>query len=491
MPIAFSVFPAGFRTPGAFVEFDSSRAVRGLVGQEHRVLLIVQRTSAGLVPAGQLLEMLSADHGKESFGEGSIGHHMVERAKAQNRTNRVYAIAVDDDPAGAQAVGSVTFEGTAAGAGTVNLLVGGRRVRVGVQTGTEGAAIASAVDAAISDLGSLAVTSEIDDEVEEKVELTFRHRGLTGNDLDVRINYNPGEALPEGITATIVQPTGGTANPDISGIFAVLGDAWFNEIAMPYRDEDNLDALHNELVTRWGPLRQIEGQAFLANDGNISALGSFGSALNSPFFTAVGIQQSPTPSWEIAAVLAALVAAEAQLDPGRPLTSLPLRGVLAPAVDKEFTLEERNVLLHDGISTLRTGPGGQVQIDRLITTYQVNPTGTPDESYLDLNTMLLLGRLRFTLRARVEQRFARSKLAKSGTRFGAGQPVITPDIARADLIALFDEWEERGWVEDVEQFKEELIVEINQDDPVRLDILLPPNLVNPLLQTAVLLQFIR
>lgn len=491
MPIAFSVFPGDFRTPGVFVEFDASKAVRGLPGQEHRILLIVQRTSMGTKPAGELVEVFSADDGKVFFGEGSIGHHMVERAKAANRTNRIYAFALDDDDAGVKAVGSLLFAGTASANGTINLLIGGRRVRVGVSVGMPDTVIAEMVADAISDLPSLAVVAGVDDEVEEKVEITFKHKGETGNDLDVRLNYNPGESLPAGITCTVVQPTGGTANPDISEVFATIGDAWFNEIAMPYRDDTNLETLEIELTDRWGPLRQIEGHGFAAMDGTVSALSTFGDDRNSPFVTVLGVQQSPTPSWEIAAILAATVAAEAQRDPGRPMTTLALRGLLAPSVDKEFTLTERNVLLHDGISTCVVGPGGTVQIDRLITTYQLNAAETPDESYLDLNTPLLLGRLRYTLRARLSSRFARSKLAKSGTRFGAGQPVITPDIARAEIISLFDEWENQGWVEDVEQFKDDLVVEINADDPVRLDVLVPPNLVNPLLQTAVLLQFIR
>lgn len=491
MPIAFSVFPGDFRTPGVFAEFDNSRAVRSLPGQEHRVLLIVQRTSAGTKDEGELVEVRSADDGKVFFGEGSIGHAMVERAKAQNETNRIFAIALDDDGAGAKAVGSLTFAGTATGNGTLNLLIGGRRVRVGVTTGMPPDALATAVAAAIEAASSMPVDAAVDGVVDEKVNLTFKHKGESGNDLDVRVNYNPGEQLPDGVSVTIVQPTGGTANPDIGLVFATIGDAWFNEIAMPYRDATNLETLELELEDRWGPLRQIEGHGFVALDGSVSALATFGNGENSPFLTVMGIQSSPTPAYEIAAVLAALVAAEAQRDPGRPMTTLPLRGVLAPSVDKEFTLSERNVLLHSGISTVVVGPGGQVQVDRLITTYQKNPSDTLDESYLDLNTPLLLGRLRYTLRARLSSRFARAKLARSGTRFGAGQPVITPDIARAEVISLFDEWESQGWVEDVEQFKDDLMVEIDENDPVRLNILVPPNLVNPLLQTAVLLQFIR
>lgn len=107
-------------------------------------------------------------------------------------------------------------------------------------------------------------------------------------------------------------------------------------------------------------------------------------------------------------------------------------------------MEERNLLLHDGISTLTVDDGGAVLIERLITTYETNAYGIDDISYLDVNTLKTLAYLRYSVRARISMRFPRHKLASDGTGVGAGQAVVTPKVIRAELIALFRDWETAG-----------------------------------------------
>lgn len=490
MSIAFSLVPSTLRVPGVYVEFDNTKAVQGLADQEHRVLLIGQRLSTGTKAQAELAEVFSADDGKTFFGDGSNLHHMVERARAANTNNRIFAIAMSDNGAGVQAAGTITFTGPASAAGTLHIYVGGRKVTVGVASGATAATIATAVAAALNAAASLAVTAAVDGVVTTQVNTTHRHKGEIGNEIDIRVNYNPGELLPTGVGVVIVQPTSGAGNPVLATALAAIGDEWFNEIAVAWLDSTNLTALEAELLDRWGPLRPIDGHAFITKDDTAGNLTTFGNARNSAFVTCIGIKNCPTPAYEISAVLAAICATQAQIDPARPLTGLPLTGVLAPAVADRFTQLERNTVLADGISTVLVGAGGTVNIERLITMWQVNAANTADESYLDLNTLFTLSYLRYTLRVRLASRFARSKLAKDGTRFGAGQPVVTPKIAKAEVIALFDEWETRGLVEDVDQFVSDLTVEINTN-PVRLDILCPPNLINPLLIVATKLEFRR
>ena len=81
------------------------------------------------------------------------------------------------------------------------------------------------------------------------------------------------------------------------------------------------------------------------------------------------------------------------------------------------------------------------------------------------------------------------KLAKDGTLFGPGQAVITPALARAELIQLFGEWETQGLTQSRAQFEKELFVEINANDPHRLDTNLSPHLLGKFLTGAFLLSF--
>ncbi|MDR1521128.1 MAG: hypothetical protein LBU23_13450 [Planctomycetota bacterium] len=70
-----------------------------------------------------------------------------------------------------------------------------------------------------------------------------------------------------------------------------------------------------------------------------------------------------------------------------------------------------------------------------------------------------------------------------------GRPSSPRRIAKAECIVKARDWEERGLVENVEQFKDELIVERNASDPNRLDFLVPPDLMNQFIVGAVKIQF--
>ena len=66
---------------------------------------------------------------------------------------------------------------------------------------------------------------------------------------------------------------------------------------------------------------------------------------------------------------------------------------------------------------------------------------------------------------------------------------MTPSIIRAEIIALYAKLEKKAIVENADLFAKFLIVERNEDDPNRVDVLLPPDLVNQLRVFAVLNQF--
>ncbi|WP_277613507.1 phage tail sheath C-terminal domain-containing protein, partial [Parasutterella muris] len=62
-------------------------------------------------------------------------------------------------------------------------------------------------------------------------------------------------------------------------------------------------------------------------------------------------------------------------------------------------------------------------------------------------------------------------------------------IIRGELIAMYTKLEDKAIVENADLFAKYLVVERNADDPNRIDVLLPPDLVNQLRVFAVLAQF--
>jgi phage tail sheath gpL-like len=89
----------------------------------------------------------------------------------------------------------------------------------------------------------------------------------------------------------------------------------------------------------------------------------------------------------------------------------------------------------------------------------------------------------------ITTKFPRSKLADDGTKFGPGQAIVTPGIIKGELVSDYqlDMW--NGLVENLAAFKANLIVERDANDPNRVNVLYPPDLINQLRIFAVLAQF--
>lgn len=141
MSISFNQIPIDIRVPGQYVEIDNSQAVRGLPGMPSRILVLGLMDANAEAPAGVPFDATSADLVATRCGRGSMVHRMVKVLRAANRTTRLTVIPLAEDPAAAAATGSLTFSGEATAAGTIALMVGGQRVRVGVTARRHGPGI--------------------------------------------------------------------------------------------------------------------------------------------------------------------------------------------------------------------------------------------------------------------------------------------------------------------------------------------------------------
>lgn len=485
--VSFNEIPAQTLVPFVYAEFDSSKAEQGPAVQPYKLLVIGQRLTAGTVLALVPTLITSADQAGKYFGRGSMLHNMAERLFANNRETEAWFVALDDNGAGVQASGTITVTGPATAAGTIAVYIAGRRVQVGVASGDVQNTIAAAIAAAINALDTLPVTAAAATNV---VTITARHKGLTGNYIDVRHSVATSEKLPTGIALAIVAMASGATNPTVgASLWNVLGETHYNIWAYPYTDSTNLTALATELESRAGPQRAIEALALTAASDTLANLITLGNTLNSRYLSVSGAEKPMSPPWEWAAASAGNAAKYGQADPARPWQTLPLYGIVPPVAVDLFTMQERELLLADGISTFNVDQAGVARMERYVTTRQTNDNGAPDASFRDCMTPLTLGYLRWDLRRRLMNRFPRHKLANDGIAYGPGQAIVTPTIAKLEIIAAFDAWAQLGLVEEREQFKKDLIVVRSATNPNRLDVLMPPDLVNQLMVTAVQIQF--
>jgi phage tail sheath gpL-like len=488
MSISFNSLPATIRVPFVGVEIDGSQATQGPALLAYSAVLVGQKLAGGTAAADTVVNVTSVDQVIALAGRGSMLHRMARAWFAANKSTDVWIGVLADNTAGVAASGTIAITGPATAAGTIALYLGGVRVTSAVSVGDAATAIATNLGAAINANPDLPVMSTVN---ASTVTISFRHKGLVGNGFDVRHSYQDGEALPAGVALAIAAMTGGTTNPTLTNLIAAAGDLWFQIWAHPYTDAASLAAIEAEMASRFGPMRSTDGIAITSVAGVFSTLTTLGTSRNSAQSVIVAQPGAAplTPPMEFAAEVAALLAFYGAQDPARPFQTLAMRNALPTAPTDQWSTDERNLLLFDGVATTKCVAGGVVQLDRIITTYQRSPAGSPDTAYLDATTMLTLLYLRFSFRVRFQNKYPRHKLADDGTRFGRGQAVITPKLGKAEAITWFREMEERGLVENFDDFKANLVVERNTLDRNRLDFLLPPDLINGLVVTAAQIQF--
>jgi len=489
MPVSFNNIPQAVRVPLFYAEVDASQA--GYFSQQNRSLLIGHKLVGASAADNKPVLVSTTDQARAIFGVGSMLARMHELYRLNDPFGELWCVPVPP-AAGAAATGTVTFTGAATAAGTVALYIGAQKLQVGVANADTVANVATAVAAAVNADTRLPVTAAAAAGV---VTLTARHAGVIGNDIVVQLNYRGiagGEALPAGIAAVATAMAGGAGTPTLNTAIGNMGDDEFDFIISPFSDTTSLDAyktLMNDNSGRWAWNRQIYGHVYSAMRGAFATLQAAGVLRNDQHALVAGMEPGiPNVVWDFAAAYGARNAVYINADPARPTQTGELVGILPAPSAGRFIQTERQTLLSSGIATSYT-VSGAVRVERAITTYQKNLWGQADPSYLDSETLHTLAFILRRLRARITTKYPRHKLADDGTRFGAGQAIVTPSVIRGELAAEYSDLELLGIAENAEAFAANLIVERDLDDPNRLNVLLPPDLVNQLRVFAVLAQF--
>ncbi len=284
------------------------------------------------------------------------------------------------------------------------------------------------------------------------------------------------------------------ANADLMAALASLGDTQYHHIICALNDDTSVRDLGEFLEARYEALQMIPALAYLPKKGTHAELVTFGGKSNCPLISFMSINalgnsaNEPLTDEEALAAWAAQVAQSLAIDPCRPLQTLTLNGVYSIA-SSEFDWSERNLLLHEGMSTYTVTSTGAVQVERVVTAYTENASGVADDSYLDVMTPATAMYFREKQRSLILSKYGRHKLANDGTRFAQGQAIATPSMIKGELLALYKSLELNGIVQDFDGYKKSLIVQLAKGDKVRLNYQDSPQFVNGLIIVAGKIQF--
>jgi phage tail sheath gpL-like len=497
MPISFSQIPADWRLPLYWVEVDPSKA--GLWTINQPALLVGIMTADGVGEPDVAIPIGTQAQADKQFGQGSHLANMFAAFFRNNFANEVWGLPVAEPTAGTAATGTITVTLDAGGheAGTIDLYIGGQHVPVNIGATDTATAIHTAIAAAINDNFDLPVTA-VGSATE--VTLTCNWLGTSGNDITMLDSYYGrmgSQELPTGVSiayGTLGMLSGGVGVPVFDTAISNLGERIFEYAAIPFTDSTSLLAWETEYgftdTGRWGWMRQLFGHIFSIKRGDYPSLLTFGETRNQGVTSIMGVElYSPTPVYEWAAAYTAKAQRALINDPARPLQTLELTGVLPAPLHQRFNRPELNALAGSGIATQETDANSVPMILRETTTYQLNNYGQGDDAYELVTTLATLARLLRNQKQAITSAFPRHKLADDGTRFGPGQAIVTPGLIKAELVAEYRVDMFNGLVENIAAFKQNLIVERDTNNPNRVNVLYPPDLINQLRVFAVLAQF--
>jgi phage tail sheath gpL-like len=495
MPISFNSIPQGWKLPLVYIEVDPSQA--GTPTSNKYALLVDYKLASGVAPVDIPIACGSVSDANNLAGVGSPLARMYQRFFALNKSTPVLLLPVGEAVGGVAAHGDITVTAPATQAGEIDLYIAGQHVPVGVAVADTVAVIAGNIELAVNAALDLPVVATI---TGADVTLTAKWKGTTGNDIGVAVNVlgpNAGEMLPLGLALTLPATgvlTGGVGVPVWTNSIAALGDEPYEYVGLGFNDTGSLTAWETEYgfsdSGRWGWLREVYGHLIGAKRDTYANLFSYGPVNNSGVLSLLAVEPtSPTPIYEWVGAYCARAAGALSIDPARPLQTLTLDGVMPAPKHQRFNKTQLNALAGVGLAVQMVNAGETPALAREQTTYQKNTLGQPDNAYELMTTLATLAELFRRMRQAITNKYPRCKLADNGTRFGPGQAIVTPNIIRAELVAEYRQNEYDGLVENGDAFKAALIVERDDTDPNRVNVLYPPDVINQLRMFAVLAQF--
>jgi phage tail sheath gpL-like len=500
MTINFTNYPTTNRVPGVYAEVDASKANTGNVLQN--ALIIGQQAATGtFVPNVPVLSLGVTDAANKA-GAGSQLALMLARYRQHDPYSPVWLLPLADAGGSTKAVGSFAFAGTATAAGSLPVYVGDGNTRavgdtivnVAVAIGDTATVVAGNVKTALLAQTSLPMVATI---ATSTVTLTAVNGGLCGN--DIMLSLAPlgaagGQSIPAGITCTITQPTGGATNPTLTTALGNLGQQTYDFIANPYNDTTSLAAFTQFMsftTGRWSPLQALYGHVYSAFRGTYGTAYTFLDALNDPHLTVMPFGPSSlTPYWLWAAALAGAAGQALQGDNCVvPFRQVPLY-VSAPAQADLYTpWPQQNSLLYVGGSTFIVTQSGQVQPQKVITTYQLNAAGVADNSYLNVERLYTLMQVLRLRTAFLWSQFGRKALVSNSTQIPQGSNRVNAATIQGSVVAYqYYLQDTRGLVQNAATFAGN--VQVNNMGNGLVTVLAPDDLTNQLDIIAILVQFV-
>ncbi|KAA8387041.1 phage tail protein [Acetobacter tropicalis] len=478
------------RVPGFYFALDGSKA--NTATTTRRVLLIGQQLGSSTTTTGVATLSGGQSDAIAKYGAGSQLARMVTAYRQIDTSGEVWCLPLADPADGKAAAGTITLSGAATTSGTLPLYVEDQLVQVGVTSGDTASTVAANAATALAAVAALPVTAAAS---ESTINVTAKNKGVTGNDITLGVallGQMGAQSIPDGLTVATANLAGGTGTQEtLASVMAGLGDRVYDLFIHPYTDTASLEvfkSLFDNTTGRWSPMAQLYGHGIAALRGTYGQVTAAGMTLNDPHMTIMPISDSPSSPLVWAAQIGAWVATSMRDNPALPVTGLALT-VLPPTDAGRFGRDEQNSLLYDGLSTHTVDDSGAVLIQRLITTYQTNTAGLPDDSYLGIETLMTAAICLPDMRSYLAAQVGGYILLDDAAKIPAGAKATTAKLIGKLCVARYRYQATQLWVQNADTFAASIVCQNAGNGVVKL--LMPYDFANQLWVIAGNAQFVK
>ena len=494
--ITFNEIPSTLRDPGTRVEIRPNYGDVGLLLLPSKAIVISQMLSGGLATPGVVYPITAPGQAEQLFVAGSAAAAQINAWLANNTSTPLFAMGLSD-PSGAVKASQTILIGTASFAGgfSVTVKIGGFRLPIVIPAGTTQADLQTAIITAVNAMPALLVTAAAVGST-SNVLLTAKNGGLVGNSINVRFSGRSDASMPQVALAVgstgvpIANLTGGLGSPDITPGLATIAATWYTDIVSPWTDSNNRAVITAEMIRRYGAMVNLDARYWGGLNGSYSTVCSYGDAGNSQHMITVGVRNSVDPDWVWAAAFAAVHAFRLANDPSRQSKGIAVVGITAPEHIDQWTSQERDLLLHNGISTWTALPDHTVVISRTITGYLTSNAGVADAAWLDVMTPSTVSAIRYDFESYVDLVYPQAKLFDDDS-IGAeyDNTAATPKRMRGSWAKRCLDYERAGWIEGSASTIQQGSFQRNASDKNRLDMDVVVRTAGNMIVCAAVLEF--
>lgn len=367
------------------------------------------------------------------------------------------------------ATGKIGATGTASKSGSGKIILGGKSAEFAVAKGDEAETILNSIKDAINSVLSMpAKAGEIAD---SELPLTAKWSGESSNRISIIIESNI-----EGVELSVTDFDGGSVDPkeEIKDAFKKMGqNEWFTCLlnTWDYKNTDILDLFYAEGDARWQNTIKMPAFSIVGCSDAYEVRTAISDARKDDFISGFGISVgSPETPATLAARNAFFALKTFNSNPAQNVKDT-LTGIMAGSDEVQENYTVRNNSIQKGSST-NVKSGSNAKMNDFVTFYHPLSAGKyPSKRYFV--DIVKLQNVVYNVRQIMEDERIIGAPLLPDEAITVNPTAVQPKMIRTMLMNLADSLEKHAIIADAAYTKENLMVEIDSENPKRLNTAFP------------------